>query len=169
MDRLQLTAVYCNRRRVYRQHVKLPVFAMQKCATIRLQMKLTIIQSDYKCTVGLQNPEGKNSTLGIAYAWWNRATRRTTPMTTWPPRPRAPSTQRIWTSTRPVVRFWSSWSAHHIAWLKFESCTSFMSSMHAVSVTLRLWALHSIQLPLLLILFQSLAVPPALLPQPWGQ
>ena len=27
------------------------------------------IQSDYKCTIGLQSPEGKNSTLGIAYAW----------------------------------------------------------------------------------------------------
>ena len=84
------------------------------------------IQSDYKCTIGLQNPEGKNSTFGLASAWWNRATRRPTPMTTWPPRPRAPSTQRTWTSTHevnarvipcahsPVVRFWSSWSAHHI-------------------------------------------------------
>ena len=27
------------------------------------------IQSDYECTVGQKNPEGKNSTLGIAYAW----------------------------------------------------------------------------------------------------
>ena len=27
------------------------------------------IQSDYKCKSGLQNPEGKNSTLGIASAW----------------------------------------------------------------------------------------------------
>ena len=27
------------------------------------------IQSDYKCTIGLQNSEGKNSTLGIASAW----------------------------------------------------------------------------------------------------
>ena len=27
------------------------------------------IQFDYKCIVGLQNPEGKNSTLGIASAW----------------------------------------------------------------------------------------------------
>ena len=27
------------------------------------------IQSDYKCTIGLQNPEGKNSTLGVANAW----------------------------------------------------------------------------------------------------
>ena len=27
------------------------------------------IQSNYKCTIGLQYPEGKNSTLGIAYAW----------------------------------------------------------------------------------------------------
>ena len=27
------------------------------------------IQSDYKCKSGLQNPEGKNSTLGIASEW----------------------------------------------------------------------------------------------------
>ena len=26
-------------------------------------------QSDYKCTFGLQYPKGKNSALGIAYAW----------------------------------------------------------------------------------------------------
>ena len=58
------------------------------------------VQSDHKYKSELQNPEGKNSTLGIASAWWNRATRRATPMTTWPPRPRAPSTQRTWTSTR---------------------------------------------------------------------
>ena len=65
------------------------------------------IQSDYKCIIGQQNPEGKNSTLGIASAWWNRATRRTTPMTTWPPRPRALSAQRTWTSTRELMHAWS--------------------------------------------------------------
>ena len=27
------------------------------------------IQSDYKCTIGLQNLDGKNSALGIASAW----------------------------------------------------------------------------------------------------
>ena len=27
------------------------------------------IQSDYKCICGLQNPEGKNSTLRCASAW----------------------------------------------------------------------------------------------------
>ena len=43
----------------------------------------------------------------------------------------------------------------------------FVSSMHEVNVTLRLWALHSIQHPLLFILLQSLAVLPALL-FPWG-
>ena len=43
-----------------------------------------------------------------------------------------------------------------------------ISSMHEVTVTLRLWALHSIQLHLLLILFQSPAVPAALL-LPRGQ
>ena len=38
----------------------------------------------------------------------------------------------------PVVRFWSSWFAHHM-WLNFELCASLMSSMHAVSVVLRLF------------------------------
>ena len=27
------------------------------------------IQSDYKCTIGQQYPERKNSTFSIAYAW----------------------------------------------------------------------------------------------------
>ena len=31
------------------------------------------IQSDYKCAIGLENPRGKNSALGIASARWNRA------------------------------------------------------------------------------------------------
>ena len=34
MDRLQLTAVYCNRRWVWAQHLKWHVFAVQKCAFI---------------------------------------------------------------------------------------------------------------------------------------
>ena len=52
----------------------------------------------------LQHPEGNKSTLGIAYAWW----RLTTPMTTWPPRPRAPSTQSTWTLPLMVI----TWSAY---------------------------------------------------------
>ena len=74
------------------------------------------IQSDYKYKSELQNPEGKTSVLGITSAWWHRARHQwqrdhqgycvcvvkpsTTPMTTWPPRPRTPSTQRTWTLTR---------------------------------------------------------------------
>ena len=53
------------------------------------------IESDYKYKSELQTPEGKKSVLGIASAWWHR----TTPMTTWPPRPWTPSTQRTWTLT----------------------------------------------------------------------
>ena len=37
------------------------------------------IQSDYKCTIGLQNPAGKNSVLGIAVCVVKPST---TPMTT---------------------------------------------------------------------------------------
>ena len=49
------------------------------------------------------------------------------------------------------------------------TCARHLMSIHAVSVSLRIWALHSIQLPLLFIHLQSLALPPALLPRPWGQ
>ena len=34
------------------------------------------IQSDYKCTIWPQTSRGKNSVLGIASAWWNRARHR---------------------------------------------------------------------------------------------
>ena len=44
-------------------------------------------------------------------------------------------------------------TSHRVA--QGSACFALMSSMHAVSVTLRLRALHSIQLLLLLILFQS--------------
>ena len=61
----------------------------------------------------------------------------------------------------------SSLIAHHIAWLKGLTSSSpcvfaLISSMHEVSVT-RLWALHSIQLPTLLILLQFTAALAALL------
>ena len=80
------------------------------------------IQSDYKCTIGLQNAEGKNSTLGIASAWWNRARHQS-------------STQRTWTSTREVMHEWShvrivplSGSCRHdlhtISWLKCDLSAS---------------------------------------------
>ena len=169
---------------------------MQKCAIIgyRWNWRSKKIQSDYKCISGLQNPEGKNCTLGIASAWWNRTRHQwqrdhqgycvcvvkpsTTPMTSWPPRPRAPSTQRTWTSTRewctrdPMCAYSSSQvlvvMIAHTSWLKFHLCAS-SHGHHMMSVSLRLWLLHSLLLPHLLIHLQSLALPPALLPQPWGQ
>ena len=70
MDRLQLTAVYCNRRGVKTTP------QMTRFRDVKVSKNLVTdeiddhrIQSDYKCTIGLQYPEGKNSTLGIAYAW----------------------------------------------------------------------------------------------------
>ena len=67
----------------------------------------------------------------------------------------------------PAVRFRSLWF-NITSWMKFMLCASLMSSMHVVCVTLRLWALHSIQLPLLLS-HQFLAVLFCFFPQPWGQ
>ena len=47
----------------------------------------------------------------------------------------------------------SSLIAHHIAWLKL--CACLISSMHEVSVTLRLWALHSTNFRFSLFIFNS--------------
>ena len=86
-------------------------------------------QSDYKFKIELQNPEGENSTLSIASAWWKRATRRTTPKTTWPPRPSTFHTAHMnlnsWMkhARRPIDRFRSSW-LHTTSWLKFHLCAS---------------------------------------------
>ena len=59
-----------------------------------------------------------------------------------------------------VVVIFTHCTPHRVA--QVVRVFALISSMHEVSVTLRLWALHSIQLPLLFILLQSRAVPGAL-------
>ena len=114
----------------------------------------------------LQNPEGKKSVLGIASAWWARARHQwqrdhqgycvcvvkpsTTPMTTWPPRPRTPSTQRTWTLTREcaVLLFVSQVLVVMIHTLHrmFQGCCA-CRLIHAWSAVLLLpWVLHSLLL-----------------------
>ena len=69
MYRLQLTAVYCNRR--VKTTPQMTRFRDAKVCNNLVTDEIDDhrIQSDYKCTIRLQNPEGKNSTLGIASAW----------------------------------------------------------------------------------------------------
>ena len=69
MDRLQLMSVYCNRRGVKTTPQMTRFRDVQVCKNLVTdEIDDHRIQSDYKCTIGLQYPEGKNSTLGIAYA-----------------------------------------------------------------------------------------------------
>ena len=67
------------------------------------------MQSDYKCICGLQNPEGKNSTFGIACTK-TQSTFHTAHMNfnTWI------DARVIPCAHSPAVRFWSSWFAHNI-------------------------------------------------------
>ena len=59
----------------------------------------------------------------------------------------------------PVVRFWSSWFAHHIvAQFWVVRVSHVIHTCMQCALLLRLWVLHSIQLPLLLIHLQSPAV-----------
>ena len=144
------------------------------------------IQSDYKYISELQNTEGKKSVLGIAYAWWNRARHQwqrdhrgycvcvvkpsTTPMTTWPPRPRTPSTQRTWTLTRECAVLFVSQVRVVMIHIALHGSRVLRTSFHQcmMSVSLRLRFFHSLLLPHLPIYLLSLALPPALLPLPWG-
>ena len=66
IDRLQLTAVYCNRRCVKTTPQKTR-FRDEKYAII-LGYRLS---GRWQDTIGLQHPEGKNFALGVAFAWWN--------------------------------------------------------------------------------------------------
>ena len=150
---------------------------MQKCATICLQMKLTITEYSLTTSAQLDYKIQKEITLHVA-SRMRGETERQDARHQWQRDHQDPEhlPHRAWTSTRELMHAWShvrivqqSGSGRHdlhtTSWLKFEFCASVMSSMHAVSVSLRLWALHSIQLPLILIHLRS----PALLPQLWGQ
>ena len=108
------TSVYCDRRVVvWTQHLKWPVFEMQKCAVIwNRKIYDHRIQSGYKYPSELQNQE--------ICTWYYVCvvTPGTTPMTTWPSGPRTHSTQRTWTLSRKcavllLVRFVSSWFTLH--------------------------------------------------------
>ena len=125
------------------------------------------IQFDYKCTIGLQYPEGKE-----LYTWYcvcvvktERTRTHDTNDKTWTKQDQSTFPQwnvkdvnwlHAWSHVRivPVVRFWSSWSAHHIVASSFE----FMRVSHGHpfmqwALLFDLWPLHLSQLPLLLILF----------------
>ena len=81
-DRLQLTAVYCNRRGGVRTTPQRTRFRDVQHAIIM-------------ATVWIDDDTITSRKLGITFAWWNRTTRRPTPMTTWKRRP----TQSTWNST----------------------------------------------------------------------
>ena len=83
----------------------------------------------------------------IAYAWWNRATRRTERQDarSWPPRPRAHEPPHVNWCTRDHMCAWSNsqvlvvmiCTPHRRS--RVNLCAHLVSSMHAVGVTLRLW------------------------------
>ena len=84
IDRLQLTAVYCDRRGVK--------------TTPQMTRFRDVQQAIIMATVWIDDDKIKsdyNRKLWITYAWWNRTIRRPTPMTTWQPRP----TQCTWNTT----------------------------------------------------------------------
>ena len=168
INRLQLTAIYCNRR-VQTQHLKWPVFAVQVCSKL-LQDRSDdqIIQSDYKCTIGLKVQKwefsnwlclrGDVARLHDRHQWQHDHQ-------DWLPH-RAHQHEHLSVcalSCSSCVSA-SSYIAHAPHWLESELCPSFHSHPHALmmcAVLPRHRSLHSLH-PL------PLAPPVALLPPRWG-
>ena len=169
IDRLQLAAVYCNRRRCKHNTSNDPFSRCKSVQQLATEMNDDHrIQSDYKYKSELQNQEGEKSVFGITSAWWHRARHE------WQrdhQDPGTPSTQRTWTLTREcaVLLFVSQVRVVmiHIA-PHGSSVAHVISSTNVMSVSLRPWVLHSLLLPHLPIHPLSLALPPALLPLLWG-
>ena len=95
----------------------------------------------------------------------NRTTRLPTPMTTWKPNTKhmkrdiwQVNVHVVFLSVRVVVIL-THWTPHRVA--QVVRVFALISSMHEMSVTLRLRALHSIQFPTLPNLLQSPAAPAA--------
>ena len=75
----------------------------------------------------------------------------TTPMTTWPPRPRTPSTQRTWTLTRECAVLFVGQVRVVMIHIALHGSRVLRTSFHPcmMSVSLRPWVLHSLLLHLL--------------------
>ena len=74
----------------------------------------------------------------------------TTPMTTWPPRPRTPSTQRTWTLTRECAVLFVSQVRVVMIHIALHGSRVLRTSSHPCmkcAVLLRPWILHSLLLP----------------------
>ena len=70
MDRLQLTAVYCNRRWVVKTTPQMNPFFRDAKVCNNLATDENLRSQNTVCLQHeVQHPEGKKSTLGIAYAW----------------------------------------------------------------------------------------------------
>ena len=97
-------------------------------SSIWLQMKLTITEYSLSTSaqVDYKNPEGKNSTFGIAFAWWHRA-RHQWQRDHQDPEHLPHSAHEHWHVSAQfsclLVRFLSSWFTH-CTWLKFHLCAS---------------------------------------------
>ena len=96
------------------------------------------IQSDYKCKVDCNIQKGRLHTW-YCVCVWRCTTTRPTPMTTWPPRPRAPSTQRTWTLTREVnvrsVLYFVSFRFRHTSLHTASRGSSFTCARHLMVIT----------------------------------
>ena len=132
MDRLQLTAVYCDRRGC---KDNTPNDPFSRCKSVqqfgyrwnwRSQNTVWLQQE-------LQHPEGKKFTLGIASAWWNRA-RHQWQRDHQDPEHLQHSAHEHWHVSAQfsclLVRFLSSWFTHCTAW--FKGVAHVISSMHEV-------------------------------------
>ena len=167
LDRLQLTAVYCDRRVVWIPHLKCRgnmVQNMWKMATGKSWMNYySMTTMRIGCEIKARKVElcssGQHSTIRTpittcTLAWHcTTQTSMTTCMIAWLRTMRTP----LNTSTERHTQFsLSSWSRPHI-WLKFESCTSLHLHSHP--------CVRSLHLDLLSLL-PSLPAVPVLLPFP---
>ena len=103
IDRLQLTAVYCNRREVWRQHLKRPVFAMWNMQEFGIQIELTMTGHNRTTTSRRKELFTWYCVCVVKWSWRMKPScwtlRRPTPMTTWKPRSRETTRSTTWNST----------------------------------------------------------------------
>ena len=165
MDRLQLTAVYCNRRVLQTQHLKWHVFAVRKCAVNGYRKELTITAYSLTTSAQLdQKYKSEYSVIGYVCVVTSHdyTTDTNANMTTKTDVHTEHINTNMWVHTHLSVRASSHCTLHRMA--QVMSRVQVLSHDHALmmcAVLPRHWSLFSLH-PLLL------GILVALLPLLWG-
>ena len=171
-DRVQLTAVCCNRRGGVNTTPQMTRFRDANMCNNWLQFKKWRSQNTIWQEIQKRTTKSRKKEICTWY-YVCVVKPNTTSTTTWPPRPRTPSTQRTWTLTREwavllIVSQVLVAMIHTLHRMAQRCCACHLIHAWSVRFSFDLETSIPFNFHIFPFILQTPALPPALLPLPWG-